>query len=385
MPQFRLKTRSPSPEGSFSWQASSPSSPGSTSGVNQDPPPTSWLPAHEMKVYGAEPLFSVSDVGVGLVRCKACDKPVMSSSAVDHAVTCASVRAKKGKGKGSAEPDSISKKRKASPSVDGPAQKKAKAGSTSVSPTKPNMRRHKGPVDLDKQCGVINDKGLPCSRSLTCKTHSVGAKRSVEGRSRLYNDLLLDWQRAHNPNFVEPQKKETKAEKKAKKDAEKAEKKKLAAEAAAAQAALSSADGTPAKKSSSGGGGGGSAKKSKKASGMSGAGGSGAGRNNESSNLMREDQENLDELDSEAEIDELVKSVRAARTKGAMAVPLAVPAEASSWFVQRRERARCCRELLERALNSSAASTAPPSAIPAASIGGHRPSGLGLPPSISRA
>ncbi|KIY49373.1 SCA7-domain-containing protein, partial [Fistulina hepatica ATCC 64428] len=53
--------------------------------------------------------------------------------------------------------------------------------------------RVKGPVNLDVNCGVINDKGLPCSRSLTCKSHSMGAKRSLPGRSRPYDELLLDW------------------------------------------------------------------------------------------------------------------------------------------------------------------------------------------------
>lgn len=62
------------------------------------------------------------------------------------------------------------------------------------------------PIDLDRQCGVINDKNLPCSRSLTCKTHTVGAKRAVEGRSKPYDSLYLEWQRANNPNFKEPQK-----------------------------------------------------------------------------------------------------------------------------------------------------------------------------------
>jgi hypothetical protein len=68
---------------------------------------------------------------------------------------------------------------------------------------------------------VINDKGLPCSRSLTCKTHTVGAKRAVEGRSRLYDSLYLEWQRANNPNFKEPQK----AGRKEKPEAEKEKKK----------------------------------------------------------------------------------------------------------------------------------------------------------------
>lgn len=62
--------------------------------------------------------------------------------------------------------------------------------------------RKKGPANVDTQCGVINDKGLPCSRSLTCKSHSMGAKRAVPGRSRPYDELLLEWQRIHNPALV---------------------------------------------------------------------------------------------------------------------------------------------------------------------------------------
>ena len=65
---------------------------------------------------------------------------------------------------------------------------------------------------------MINDKGLPCSRSLTCKSHSMGAKRAVQGRSKDYGILLLEWNRANNPNFVEPVKRESKKERKEKKD-----------------------------------------------------------------------------------------------------------------------------------------------------------------------
>ena len=66
-------------------------------------------------------------------------------------------------------------------------------------PTKPTIIKLKprGPVDVDRQCGVINDKGLPCSRSLTCKTHSMSAKRAVPGRSLPYDVMLADWQRAN--------------------------------------------------------------------------------------------------------------------------------------------------------------------------------------------
>lgn len=55
-------------------------------------------------------------------------------------------------------------------------------------------------VDVDKQCGVINDKGYPCPRSLTCKTHNMSAKRAVPGRSRAYDILLFEWQKANKAN-----------------------------------------------------------------------------------------------------------------------------------------------------------------------------------------
>ncbi|KAA1093109.1 hypothetical protein PGT21_025618 [Puccinia graminis f. sp. tritici] len=59
-----------------------------------------------------------------------------------------------------------------------------------------------GPVNVNEQCGVLvppND--TPCARSLTCKTHSMGAKRSVPGRSAPYDVLLNEWQKKNNPNW----------------------------------------------------------------------------------------------------------------------------------------------------------------------------------------
>lgn len=206
----------------------------------------------------------------------------------------------------------------------------------------------KGPVDFDKQCGVINDKGLPCSRSLTCKSHSMGAKRAVQGRSKNYDELLLEWQRANNPNFVEPVKRETKAEKKEKREREKLEKKRLAEEAAAALGldpiAIKKAGAAAASKKSS--------KKSAAASALRLA------------DEFREDgSDDLDDLDSEVELEELINSVKVARERGTIGMPLAVSCDASSWFVQRRERARCCRDLLLNALGSGGGTGGPPGGI----------------------
>ncbi|KIK61573.1 hypothetical protein GYMLUDRAFT_42581 [Collybiopsis luxurians FD-317 M1] len=312
----------------FSWDTlPSPSPPPS-----QDPNPTTvWLQARDMKMFGARPLSSTSDIG--LVRCKDCDRPLLRSAAVEHATNCTQVRN-----------IALSKKRKASPSVSLPGEPASKKTKKQALP-KITKGRAKGPVDYDKQCGVINDKGLPCSRSLTCKSHSMGAKRAVQGRSRPYDELLLDWQREHNPNFVEPVKRETKKEKKEKKEREKAERKKAIEEAAVrlgldpsskegrkAGAAATGHTITTSKHTTS--------KRSQVAAAASSA-----------NTLDDADNENYDDLDSEAEVEELVSAVRTARTGGIIAQPLAIPSDVSSWFVERRERLRCTHHLIGAALN----------------------------------
>ena len=192
--------------------------------------------------------------------------------------------------------------------------------------TKITKGRMKGPVDLDRQCGVINDKGLPCSRALTCKSHSMGAKRGVQGRSKDYDELLDDFNKERNPNY-EPPKRISKEDKKKKKEAEKAEKKRLAREAADAAAERKQAAGV-------------SVKKGKKATAV------------RADSVVHEDEEdeNMDDVDSEAELDSMVKAVRSAHATNVVAVPLAVPYDAGSWFVGRRERLRDCKDLLASAL-----------------------------------
>ncbi|GAA5935082.1 deubiquitination module subunit SGF73 [Sporobolomyces koalae] len=57
-------------------------------------------------------------------------------------------------------------------------------------------KKNKRVVDPDRQCGVINERGLPCQRSLTCKTHNMTAKRAVPHRSQPFDSLLMEWQKA---------------------------------------------------------------------------------------------------------------------------------------------------------------------------------------------
>lgn len=53
-------------------------------------------------------------------------------------------------------------------------------------------------LDLNKHCGVtIAPSGLPCLRSLACKSHSLASKRAVIGRDRDFDALLGDYMKAH--------------------------------------------------------------------------------------------------------------------------------------------------------------------------------------------
>ncbi|KAI1419470.1 SCA7, zinc-binding domain-containing protein [Xylaria sp. FL1777] len=93
---------------------------------------------------------------------------------------------------GGKKPDSElkGKKRKADADADkGPKNKKKKEE------PKPKVPKPKGPVDVEKQCGVLLPNGQPCARSLTCKSHSMGAKRAVAGRSLPYDMLLAAYQK----------------------------------------------------------------------------------------------------------------------------------------------------------------------------------------------
>ncbi|OSD05530.1 SCA7-domain-containing protein [Trametes coccinea BRFM310] len=338
-----LKLRpTPSPPASpFSWDlpARSPSSPGAVD--NPPSPPTSWLTARDMKMFGAQPL----EQEIGLVKCKDCYKPVLRSAILDHADNCAKARSggKKGiKGKvADTEAEKKGKKRKAEDELEDQSQPKKKAARPRV----------KGPVDYDKQCGVINDKGLPCSRSLTCKSHAMGAKRAVQGRSKPYDELLLEWNRANNPNFVEPVKRESKAERKERKEREKAEKKRLAMEAAAAAGIDVTKKGASALP-------GGTSKKGKKASAATTAA---TATVTTAAHVGPTDDvfENLDDLDSEGELDSLIRATRTAHQRGLIGTPLAVPCDTSSLFVVRRERLRTCNQLLANALMPSRSAAVP--------------------------
>jgi SAGA-associated factor 73 len=86
-----------------------------------------------------------------------------------------------------------SKKRKADAEEDKSEPKKKKNKKDEPKPKA--APKPKGPVDVEKQCGVVLANGAQCARSLTCKSHSMGAKRAVPGRSLPYDMLLQAYQK----------------------------------------------------------------------------------------------------------------------------------------------------------------------------------------------
>ena len=163
-----------------------------------------------------------------LVQCKHCRRPVEYSVAANHIRACldkkqfklkkkkeakeakdAAAKRERGEkmsdagddmdgsdkmrdGKGGADDmeGRKGKKRKAN----GEAEKTSKSKKKKDEP-KAKSSKVKGPVDVERQCGVLLQNGQQCARSLTCKSHSMGAKRAVPGRSKPYDLLLAAYQK----------------------------------------------------------------------------------------------------------------------------------------------------------------------------------------------
>ncbi|KAF9423630.1 hypothetical protein BGZ94_008215 [Podila epigama] len=178
-------------------------------------PTASRLEFKEMKTYGGMPMTDE----VVVVTCSMCQKPMIPSAFKEHRGKCKPPESDAlSEAPLLARTDTVekksdvikSKKRKESvaieepevtmsasemtppPSGDIPEKKSSekKQKIAKVAKVKP-VGRVKGPLDLDKQCGVVIAVGAPpCARSLTCKSHSMSSKRAVEGRSKPYDVLL---------------------------------------------------------------------------------------------------------------------------------------------------------------------------------------------------
>lgn len=154
-----------------------------------------------------------------ILKCNHCKRPVLETAMPRHIESCLNKRqekqrkkkeakeardaaARKEKGQDSEDEDVLDsrtanktgagKKRKAIDEGEdiGPNKKKKKKDEAKVKGGKP-----KAPVDVERQCGVELAQGGQCARSLTCKSHSMGLKRAVPGRSAPYDKLLMEYQR----------------------------------------------------------------------------------------------------------------------------------------------------------------------------------------------
>ena len=169
-----------------------------------------------------------SEDKVDLVQCKHCRRPVLRTVAAGHIREClnkkqeklkkkkeakeakdAALRKEKGEkdeddgGKNNARKSAIKgavvdgdgakkgKKRK----IDADAEKAPNAKKKKKDDPKAKAAKPKGPVDVEKQCGVALPAGGYWARSLTCKSHSMGLKRAVPGRSLPYDMLLAQYQK----------------------------------------------------------------------------------------------------------------------------------------------------------------------------------------------
>lgn len=172
------------------------------------------------------------------VICKHCKRPVLKQTAADHIRSCLRAKQEKARKKKEARDAANRAKEKAADKdgddkdddkADGEDAMKAQKGAKKSAvkgmaddgtkkgkkrkadaedekdkepkkkkkkdEPKPKVPKPKGPVDVEKQCGVTLPNGAQCARSLTCKSHSMGAKRAVPGRSLPYDMLLQAYQK----------------------------------------------------------------------------------------------------------------------------------------------------------------------------------------------
>jgi SAGA-associated factor 73 len=159
------------------------------------------------------------------VQCKHCRRPVLRTCSASHIRECLNKKQEKLKKKKEAKEakDAALRKEKGEDDeggigarksaikgtvMDGEGAKKGKKRKIEDGAEKgPNAKKKKkdepkakgakpkGPVDVERQCGVPLPNGGFCARSLTCKSHSMGLKRAVPGRSLPYDMLLAQYQK----------------------------------------------------------------------------------------------------------------------------------------------------------------------------------------------
>ncbi|ORY06816.1 SCA7-domain-containing protein [Basidiobolus meristosporus CBS 931.73] len=160
-----------------------------------------------------EYMSSVGGIGLpndlAIVTCNNCAKPILPCNFLQHSEKCtkplggkaalakltkktkkSTEKKRKGNNDDDTETMMSGKRLPTDPTKDKSTSKKVKGKSK-----KATIKRVKGPLDLDRQCGVIaGPNNTPCTRSLTCKNHSMASKRAVVGRTQPYDILLQAYQ-----------------------------------------------------------------------------------------------------------------------------------------------------------------------------------------------
>ncbi|KAF7721238.1 hypothetical protein EC973_005020 [Apophysomyces ossiformis] len=168
--------------------------------VSETSSPTTKLNAHDMKTFGALPMED--DIVVVRSSCSR-DKKKAGEDCADSSKLAIffsdeediSRGDEPSKGKMTEKENNFSN---AAPAKRPPslAEKPEKKKTKKEKQRQKATPKQKAPLDLDKQCGVIQGpNNVPCTRSLTCKSHSMGAKRAVAGRSQPYDVLLQAYQK----------------------------------------------------------------------------------------------------------------------------------------------------------------------------------------------
>lgn len=161
--------------------------------------------------------------------CNHCEHPILDSVIADHVKKCKETkgskeakanRAKSRKRKNILPESDDGSTKEPTPLVSTPVEKSpeeekpqpkrykkatekaAKEKKSKATSAKPSAKQKGGPVDVERQCGVPLPNGGFCARSLTCKTHSMGAKRAVPGRSAPYDQLLAAYQRKNQARLA---------------------------------------------------------------------------------------------------------------------------------------------------------------------------------------
>lgn len=166
--------------------------------VNLPPPPTPIV----------KPTVKTPYCKVSKLKRTQSSGQIQSSSKINHTLTSSTVASSSTSIKRSAEQanlQSISSPRSPLESI--PVQSSnssvvpsspVKSPGNSGQPRRKRLKADRGLLkdreyDPDRHCGVWNDETCkPCTRSLTCKAHTVSLRRTVIGRSKTFDKLLAE-------------------------------------------------------------------------------------------------------------------------------------------------------------------------------------------------